>query len=244
MSFFPGYLARISLIWFSISIPGQRYYSVPGASEGLPRCPFAVGGTLAERRSVVALQSPDWDIMHPLTSLVQVNAIPTTASISGGTYRRTPTDEPQLASWRQFPRIARSIGNPDGASSTARLQGFMATLVKPEEPFQRSTSFAVSGPEGSCRRPRASYRTDPTGKGLSAQCLMARMKSSSKPCDQPMLVVSDRGSFARELFRGATVQRISTCLGSLGPLQPLAAGVRRSRIHLVACLACMVMARC
>ena len=51
--------------------------SVPAASEG-SALSFAVGAALAGRRSVVALQNSGLgNIINPLTSLVQINCIPT-----------------------------------------------------------------------------------------------------------------------------------------------------------------------
>jgi phosphonopyruvate decarboxylase len=68
--------------------------SVPASSEGSALA-FAVGAALAGQRSVVALQNSGLgNIINPLTSLVQINCIPTLLlDLRAGTYRRAE-DEP------------------------------------------------------------------------------------------------------------------------------------------------------
>ena len=73
----------------------QDITSVPAASEGSALA-FAVGAALAGRRSVVALQNSGLgNIINPLTSLVQINCIPTLLLVSVRGHIDEPEDEPQ-----------------------------------------------------------------------------------------------------------------------------------------------------
>jgi phosphonopyruvate decarboxylase len=199
--------------------------SVPAASEG-SALSFAVGAALAGRRSVVALQNSGLgNIINPLTSLVQVNAIPTLLLISVRGHTDEPEDEPQhrimgANTHALLDQLAIPWSEFDGTP-----QGFMATLVKAEEAFQRSTSFAVL-----VRKSQLSAGLGVVIDGeqqvsdypLSVGSALEIVSEALRPAD---LVVSTTGFISRELFRVSDRPENFYMQGSLGHCSAVAAGV-------------------
>jgi phosphonopyruvate decarboxylase len=200
--------------------------SVPAASEG-SALSFAVGAALAGRRSVVALQNSGLgNIINPLTSLVQINCIPTLLLISVRGHIEEPEDEPQhrimgANTHALLDQLAIPWSEFDGTP-----QGFTAALVKAEEAFQRSLSFAILVRKGQLS----------TGLGvvtngeqqqvddypLSVGCALEIVSDALRPTD---LVVSTTGFISRELFRLSDRPENFYMQGSLGHCSAVAAGV-------------------
>ena len=199
--------------------------SVPAASEG-SALSFAVGAALAGRRSVVALQNSGLgNIINPLTSLVQINAIPTLLLISVRGHTEEPEDEPQhrimgANTHALLDQLAIPWSEFDGTP-----QGFMATLLKAEEAFERSVSFAVL-----VRKGQLSAGLGVVGDGeqqvsdypLSVGSALEIVSEALQPSD---LVVSTTGFISRELFRLSDRPENFYMQGSLGHCSAVAAGV-------------------
>ncbi|WP_213285407.1 phosphonopyruvate decarboxylase [Bradyrhizobium sp. sGM-13] len=199
--------------------------SVPAASEG-SALSFAVGAALAGRRSVVALQNSGLgNIINPLTSLVQVNCIPTLLLIAVRGHTDEPKDEPQhrimgANTHALLDQLAIPWGEFDGTP-----QGFTACLLKAEEAFQRSVSFAILVRKGQlsaglgvvvkCEQPMSNYP-------LSVGCALEIVSEALRPTD---LVVSTTGFISRELFRSSDRPGNFYMQGSLGHCSAVAAGV-------------------
>jgi phosphonopyruvate decarboxylase len=199
--------------------------SVPAASEG-SALSFAVGAALAGRRSVVALQNSGLgNIINPLTSLVQVNAIPTLLLISVRGHTDEPEDEPQhrimgANTHALLDQLAIPWSEFDGTP-----QGFMATLVKAEEAFQRSTSFAVLVRKGQLSAGLGVVidgEQQVSDYPLSVGSALEIVSEALRPAD---LVVSTTGFISRELFRVSDRPENFYMQGSLGHCSAVAAGV-------------------
>ena len=199
--------------------------SVPASNEG-SALSFAVGAALAGRRSVVALQNSGLgNIINPLTSLVQINCIPTLLLISVRGHIEEPEDEPQhrimgAATHALLDQLAIPWSEFDGTP-----QGFMATLLKAEEAFERSVSFAVL-----IRKGQLSAGLGVVGEGegqvsdypLSVGSALEIVSEALRPTD---LVVSTTGFISRELFRVSDRPENFYMQGSLGHCSAVAAGV-------------------
>jgi phosphonopyruvate decarboxylase len=199
--------------------------SVPAASEG-SALSFAVGATLAGRRSVVALQNSGLgNIINPLTSLVQINCIPTLLLISVRGHTDEPEDEPQhrimgANTHALLDQLAIPWSEFDGTP-----QGFMATLVKAEEAFQRSISFAILVRKGQLSAGLGVVGNDEqqvSGYPLSVGSALEIVSEALRPTD---LVVSTTGFISRELFRLSDRPENFYMQGSLGHCSAVAAGV-------------------
>jgi len=198
--------------------------SVPAASEG-SALSFAVGAALAGRRSVVALQNSGLgNIINPLTSLVQVNCIPTLLLISVRGHTDEPEDEPQhrimgANTHALLDQLAIPWSEFDGTQ-----QGFMATLVKAEEAFQRSISFAVLVRKGqlSAGLGVVDDEQQVSDYPLSVGSALEIVSEALRPTD---LVVSTTGFISRELFRLSDRPENFYMQGSLGHCSAVAAGV-------------------
>jgi len=199
--------------------------SVPAASEG-SALSFAVGAALAGRRSVVALQNSGLgNIINPLTSLVQVNCIPTLLLISVRGHTDEPEDEPQhrimgANTHALLDQLAIPWSEFDGTP-----QGFMATLVKAEEAFQRSISFAVLVRKGQLSAGLGVVSNDEqqvSDYPLSVGSALEIVSEALRPTD---LVVSTTGFISRELFRLSDRPENFYMQGSLGHCSAVAAGV-------------------
>lgn len=199
--------------------------SVPAASEG-SALSFAVGAKLAGRRSVVALQNSGLgNIINPLTSLVQVNRIPTLLLISVRGHADEPEDEPQhrimgAKTHALLDQLAIPWSEFDGTP-----QGFMATLLKAEEAFERSVSFAILVRKGqlSAGLGIVSDGEQPSsGYPLSVRSALEIVSGSLGPAD---LVVSTTGFISRELFNLSDRPENFYMQGSLGHCSAVAAGI-------------------
>jgi phosphonopyruvate decarboxylase len=199
--------------------------SVPASSEG-SALSFAVGATLAGQRSVVALQNSGLgNIINPLTSLVQVNCIPTLLLISVRGHTDEPEDEPQhrimgANTHALLDQLAIPWSEFDGTP-----QGFMATLVKAEEAFQRSISFAVLVRKGQLSAGLGVVSNDEqqvSDYPLSVGSALEIVSEALRPTD---LVVSTTGFISRELFRLSDRPENFYMQGSLGHCSAVAAGV-------------------
>jgi len=198
---------------------------VPAANEGSALA-FAVGAALAGRRSVVALQNSGLgNIINPLTSLVQVNCIPTLLLISVRGHIEEPEDEPQhrimgATTHALLDQLAIPWSEFDGTS-----QGFMAALLKAEEAFRRSLSFAILVRKGQLS---AGLGVVVDGEEqardypLSVGCALEVVSEALRPDD---LVVSTTGFISRELFRLSDRPENFYMQGSLGHCSAVAAGV-------------------
>ncbi|WP_246738181.1 phosphonopyruvate decarboxylase [Bradyrhizobium sp. CCBAU 051011] len=199
--------------------------SVPASNEG-SALSFAVGATLAGQRSVVALQNSGLgNIINPLTSLVQINCIPTLLLVSVRGLTDEPEDEPQhrimgANTHALLDQLAIPWSEFDGTP-----QGFMATLRKAEEAFERSVSFAIL-----VRKGQLSAGLGVVANGeqqverypLSVGCALEIISEALRPTD---LVVSTTGFISRELFRVSDRPENFYMQGSLGHCSAVAAGV-------------------
>jgi phosphonopyruvate decarboxylase len=198
--------------------------SVPASSEG-SALSFAVGAALAGRRSVVALQNSGLgNIINPLTSLVQVNCIPTLLLISVRGHIEEPEDEPQhrimgANTHALLDQLAIPWSEFDGTS-----QGFMAALMKAEEAFERSISFAILVRKGqlSAGLGVVASGEQQVGYPLSVGCALEIVSEALRPTD---LVVSTTGFISRELFRVSDRPENFYMQGSLGHCSAVAAGI-------------------
>jgi phosphonopyruvate decarboxylase len=199
--------------------------SVPAASEG-SALSFAVGAALAGRRSVVALQNSGLgNIINPLTSLVQINCIPTLLLISVRGHAEEPEDEPQhrimgANTHALLDQLAIPWSEFDGTP-----QGFMATLLKAEEAFERSVSFAVLVRKGQLSAGLGvvvDSEQQVSEYPLSVGCALEIVSEALQPSD---LVVSTTGFISRELFRLSDRPGNFYMQGSLGHCSAVAAGV-------------------
>ena len=199
--------------------------SVPAANEGSALA-FAVGAALAGRRSVVAMQNSGLgNIINPLTSLVQVNCIPTLLLISVRGHADEPEDEPQhrimgANTHALLDQLAIPWSEFDGTS-----QGFTATLLKAEEAFQRSVSFAILVRKGQLSAGLGVVVNDgqqADGYPLSVGGALEIISEALRPTD---LVVSTTGFISRELFRVSDRPENFYMQGSLGHCSAVAAGV-------------------
>jgi len=82
-----------------------------------------------------------------------------TASGSCGTYRRTPSTSRIIASWAQYPRLARSIGQSRGAISTARRRGSWLPSLMPKRHSTSRPRLRFWSRKVDCRRAPASLPT-------------------------------------------------------------------------------------
>jgi phosphonopyruvate decarboxylase len=203
--------------------------SVPASSEG-SALSFAVGATLAGQRSVVALQNSGLgNIINPLTSLVQINCIPTLLLISVRGHTAEPEDEPQhrimgANTHALLDQLAVPWSEFDGTP-----QGFMATLLKAEEAFERSHSFAVLVRKGQLSAGLGVVGNDEqqvSNYPLSVGCALEILSEALRPTD---LVVSTTGFISRELFRVSDRPENFYMQGSLGHCSAVAAGVALAR---------------
>jgi phosphonopyruvate decarboxylase len=199
--------------------------SVPAANEGSALA-FAVGAALAGRRSVVALQNSGLgNIINPLTSLVQVNSIPTLLLISVRGHTEEPEDEPQhrimgANTHALLDQLAIPWSEFDGTP-----QGFMAALLNAEEAFRRSISFAILVRKGQLSAGLgvvADGGQKVGGYPLSVGCALEIVSDALHPSD---LVVSTTGFISRELFRLSDRPENFYMQGSLGHCSAVAAGV-------------------
>jgi phosphonopyruvate decarboxylase len=203
--------------------------SVPAASEG-SALSFAVGAALAGRRSVVALQNSGLgNIVNPLTSLVQVNCIPTLLLISVRGHTDEPEDEPQhrimgANTHALLDQLAIPWSEFDGTP-----QGFMACLLKAEDAFQRSVSFAVLVRKGQLSAGLGivvNGEQQVSDYPLSVGCALEIISEVLRPSD---LVVSTTGFISRELFRLSDRAGNFYMQGSLGHCSAVAAGIALAR---------------
>ncbi|MCA6116492.1 phosphonopyruvate decarboxylase [Bradyrhizobium sp. WSM 1738] len=199
--------------------------SVPAASEG-SALSFAVGAALAGRRSVVALQNSGLgNIINPLTSLVQVNCIPTLLLISVRGHVDEPEDEPQhrimgASTHALLDQLAIPWSEFDGTP-----HGFMAALVKAEEAFKRSLSFAVLVRKGQLSAGvgvAINGEQQADNYPLNVGDALEIISEALRPTD---LVVSTTGFISRELFRLSDRPGNFYMQGSLGHCSAVAAGV-------------------
>jgi phosphonopyruvate decarboxylase len=199
--------------------------SVPAANEGSALA-FAVGAALAGRRSIVALQNSGLgNIVNPLTSLVQVNRIPTLLLISVRGHVEEPEDEPQhrimgASTHALLDQLAIPWSEFDGTP-----HGFMAALAKAEEAFQRSLSFAILVRKGQLAAGLSvvvNGERQVAGYPLSVGCALEIVGEALRPAD---LVVSTTGFISRELFRLSDRPGNFYMQGSLGHCSAVAAGV-------------------
>lgn len=199
--------------------------SVPAASEGSALA-FAVGAVLAGRRSVVALQNSGLgNIVNPLTSLVQVNCIPTLLLISVRGHSDEPEDEPQhrimgAKTHALLDQLAIPWSEFDGTP-----QGFMATLLKAEEAFRQSVSFAILVRKGQLSADLgvvANGEQQAEGYPLSVGCALKVVSEALRATD---IVVSTTGFISRELFRVRDRPENFYMQGSLGHCSAVAAGI-------------------
>ena len=199
--------------------------SVPAANEGSALA-FAVGAALAGRRSVVALQNSGLgNIINPLTSLVQVNSIPTLLLISVRGHTDEPEDEPQhrimgANTHALLDQLAIPWSEFDGTP-----QGFTASLLKAEEAFERSVSFAILVRKGQLSAGLglvANGEQQAEGYPLSVGSALEMISEALRPTD---LVVSTTGFISRELFRVSDRPENFYMQGSLGHCSAVAAGV-------------------
>lgn len=203
----------------------QDMTSVPAANEGSALA-FAVGAALAGRRSVVALQNSGLgNIINPLTSLVQVNCIPTLLLVSVRGHVEEPEDEPQhrimgANTHALLDQLAIPWSEFDGTS-----QSLMAALMKAEEAFKRSLSFAILVRKGQLSAglgvvTGSEQRAE--GYPLSVGSALEIVSEALQPAD---LVVSTTGFISRELFRRSDRPGNFYMQGSLGHCSAVAAGV-------------------
>jgi phosphonopyruvate decarboxylase len=199
--------------------------SVPAANEGSALA-FAVGAALAGRRSVVALQNSGLgNIINPLTSLVQVNGIPTLLLVSVRGHSEEPEDEPQhrimgATTHALLDQLAIPWSEFDGTS-----QGFTAALQKAEEAFERSLSFAILVRKGQLAAGLgvvSDGEQQAGGHPLSVGSALEFVSEALHPSD---LVVSTTGFISRELFRLSDRPGNFYMQGSLGHCSAVAAGV-------------------
>lgn len=199
--------------------------SVPAANEGSALA-FAVGAALAGQRSVVALQNSGLgNIINPLTSLVQVNCIPTLLLISVRGHIEEPEDEPQhrimgANTHALLDQLAIPWSEFDGTP-----QGFLATLLKAEEAFKRSLSFAILVRKGQLSASLGvvtNGEQEVGGYPLSVGSALEIVSEALRPTD---LVVSTTGFISRELFRLSDRPENFYMQGSLGHCSAVAAGV-------------------
>lgn len=203
----------------------QDIASVPAANEGSALA-FAVGAALAGRRSVVALQNSGLgNIINPLTSLVQINCIPTLLLVSVRGHIEEPEDEPQhrimgANTHALLDQLAIPWAEFDGTS-----EGFMAVLRKADEAFKRSLSFAILVRKGQLSA-SLGVVTDGAqqagGYPLSVGSALEIVSEALRPTD---LVVSTTGFISRELFRLSDRPGNFYMQGSLGHCSAVAAGV-------------------
>lgn len=199
--------------------------SVPAANEGSALA-FAAGAALAGRRSVVALQNSGLgNIINPLTSLVQVNCIPTLLLVSVRGHIEEPEDEPQhrimgATTHALLDQLAIPWSEFDGTP-----RGFAAALVKAEDAFARSLPFAILVRKGQLSA-SLGVATDgaPQADGypLSVGAALEIVSEALLPND---LVVSTTGFISRELFRLSDRSGNFYMQGSLGHCSAVAAGV-------------------
>ena len=199
--------------------------SVPAANEGSALA-FAVGATLAGWRSVVALQNSGLgNIINPLTSLVQVNGVPTLLLVSVRGHVEEPGDEPQhrimgASTHALLDQLAIPWSEFDATS-----QGFVAALLQAEEAFKRSQSFAILVRKGQLSASLGVVtdgRQQAEGYPLSVGSALEIVSEALHPTD---LVVSTTGFISRELFRLSDRPSNFYMQGSLGHCSAVAAGV-------------------
>jgi phosphonopyruvate decarboxylase len=199
--------------------------SVPAASEG-SALSFAVGAALAGRRSVVALQNSGLgNIINPLTSLVQVNGIPTLLLISVRGHIDEPEDEPQHRVMGANTHALLDQLSIPWSEFDGTPRGFMAVLLKAEEAFQRSVSFAILVRKGQLSAGLGVVvdgEQQVSDYPLSVASALEIVSEALRPTD---LVVSTTGFISRELFRVSDRPENFYMQGSLGHCSAVAAGV-------------------
>ena len=202
--------------------------SVPAANEG-SALSFAVGAALAGRRSVVALQNSGLgNIINPLTSLVQVNCIPTLLLISVRGHTDEPEDEPQHRIMGANTHALLDQLTIPWSEFDGTPQGFMAALLKAEEAFERSVSFAILVRKGQLSASLGVVTSDEqqvSDYPLSVGSALEIVSEALRPTD---LVVSTTGFISRELFRVRDRPGNFYMQGSLGHCSAVAAGVALS----------------